>query len=642
MSQITILPEDLANQIAAGEVVERPASVVKEFVENSLDAGARHIGVEVEGGGTRLIRVLDDGQGMEQDDVLLSLERHATSKLRELADLAHITTLGFRGEAVPSIASVSRLTITSRRQGDELGTSCEVRYGQVRKIHEMGCGQGTMMEVRDLFGNVPARKKFLKSKRTELLHIEETVVNAALAHPQIAFRYQAEGRELLNFAENDEPAHRIATLYKKQGQEPLVEVDQCHETAEGVVAVRGWFMPPAEAAPASAKMRLFVAGRPVRDRMVSHAVSEGMHGFLGKGKRPVGVLFVELPPAAVDVNVHPAKQEVRFHKGQLIHQLVSQSVRQAMVDYQQQVKYSLFGSGKEAGKQQVRQPELVPPAYTPAPMFSSAAPITHVEQPAVPEPSADSEPVPAPERRAAPEPGPVPQAPATKSSRATVPAPAQPVADEKKMPELAVQDSVRAVRAETAEAGLQRPRYLGQLAASYLLCESEQGLLVVDQHAAHERLLFERLRRHYLERRLARQSLLFPEMVECSALQSEVLEQRSEEIGHFGLDIEHFGGQSWVIKAIPALLAALPPLEIFHGLLASFVDEMAADKRLEDVLASMACKAAIKAHDSLNQQEGEALIQQMVAADIFSHCPHGRPVVRLFSPNEIKAWFNRS
>ncbi|MEN8141222.1 MAG: DNA mismatch repair endonuclease MutL [Thermodesulfobacteriota bacterium] len=631
MSRIRILPEDLANQIAAGEVVERPASVVKEFVENSLDAGASQVTVEVAGGGTRLIRVIDDGRGMDEDDVLLCLERHATSKLRDLADLMAITTLGFRGEAVPSIASVARLTITTRTGDQELGTRAEIRFGQVRKIHEMGCGRGTVMEVRDLFGNVPARRKFLKSSRTELFHVEEALLAAALAHPQVGFAYLVGGKEQFAFPPHDDPARRLAHILKVRADIPLIHIQSCEEVADGAVSVWGWFLPPDEHVSSSrARLRLYVAQRPVRDRLLSHAVTEGMHGFLAQGRRPVGALFIDLPATAVDVNVHPAKQEIRLRDGQQIRALVSGAVRQAMTAHESQIKYAIFGAGQ--GQKQVPaspapqvtervenlRPQALfatpggpllpdPPAKVGGGWDQAAAPVAEIVPPVVKEEmpaaaAAAAEPVMEPEPEAPPSPG-----------------------NEGVAPVLA------------------RPRYLGQFASSFLLCESEQGLLLIDQHAAHERLLYERLRRHYLEQRLASQALLFPEMVECSPAEGEALEKNMEEIAALGLVVQFFGGQSWLIKGVPALLSALAPLDIFQGVLASYLaGQGSGQKRLEHLFATMACKAALKAHDPLLPAAAQALIDKMLAADIFSHCPHGRPVARVFSAQEVGRWFKRS
>ncbi|MDR9501779.1 MAG: DNA mismatch repair endonuclease MutL, partial [Desulfurivibrionaceae bacterium] len=360
MSLIKILPEDLANKIAAGEVIERPASVVKEFVENGLDAQARHITVEVEGGGTRVLRVIDDGVGMDADDVLLCLERHATSKVKEAADLHLITTLGFRGEAVPSIASVSRLVILSKREGAALGTLAEVRYGQIRKVHEMGGSQGTVMEVRDLFGNVPARRKFLKTKRTEIAHIEEVVLCAALASPEVGFRLQVDGRQALSFAAGDTLGQRLAAILGLKDTSSLLEI-AWKQDKEGEVAVQGWLLSPDKIVGPAARLRLFVLGRPVRDRMINHAVSEGAHGYFMKGRRPAGVLMISAPLAEVDVNVHPTKQEIRFQRANLIHQAVALAVRKGLESYQGQVKKALLGSCEPAPARQAASLQISEP-----------------------------------------------------------------------------------------------------------------------------------------------------------------------------------------------------------------------------------------------------------------------------------------
>lgn len=614
MSTIKILPEDLANKIAAGEVVERPASVVKEFVENGIDARARQITVEVEGGGTRLLRVIDDGEGMDADDVLLCLERHATSKLKEAADLNAITTLGFRGEAVPSIASVSQLVITSKRPGAELGTLAEVRYGQVRKVHEMGCGQGTVMEVRDLFGNVPARRKFLKTKRTELAHVEEVVICAALAHPEVGFRLQVDGRQVLSFAAGDSLAQRVAGLFGRKDPGSLVAIDGRKVGEGGEIIVQGWLLAPDAATGPGGSLRLFVLGRPVHDRMISHAVSEGAHGYYMKGRRPAGVIMVATPLTEVDVNVHPTKQEIRFRQSQLIHQAVVEAVRTGLEQGQAQAKKALFGEMPRLPRVlETREPA---PALATQPPRPSAAPL-FVVRPAPVSPRAPQE---ADENRV-----PSPPSSATRQSP-----PARPEAAEV---------------AAGCPAGPGHISYIGQYRESYILCAGQEGLVIIDQHAAHERLLFEKLKKQLAQRAVSRQALLFPEMVECTAAQAQALHKHHDEIGEMGLDVAEFGGETFVIKAVPALLAHLGPLEIFTGIIDRYVaPDMPASRatRLEDVLATMACKAAVKANHSLQPEEGMALVEQMVAADVFSHCPHGRPVYRLFSPDEVKKWFKRT
>ncbi|MEN8256887.1 MAG: DNA mismatch repair endonuclease MutL [Thermodesulfobacteriota bacterium] len=624
MSNIKILPEDLANKIAAGEVIERPASVVKEFVENGIDAQARNITVEVEGGGTRLLRVIDDGEGMDQDDVLLCLERHATSKLKEAADLNAITTLGFRGEAVPSIASVSRLVITSKRLGSELGTLAEIRYGQVRKVHEMGCSQGTIMEVRDLFGNVPARRKFLKTKRTELSHVEEVVVSTALAHPEVGFRYHVDGRQVLSFAPGDTLELRVAAILKQKRSGSLLEISWQQQDSAGEIAVHGWLLSPDETVGPSAKLRLFVLGRPVRDRMISHAVSEGTHGYYMKGRRPAGVIMVSTPLGEVDVNVHPTKQEIRFHRSNVIHQAVVQAVRTGLEKYQAKVKESLFGTspsqpGRAPSFTQTREPAVVRP---------------QVEQrkPAILFPS--------PRKRQGVVPCEVGEvgAKARTDSCHQQPSSGQLNQNVGSVPDYCTPQA-------TADSHLGHISYIGQYQESYILCASNEGLVVIDQHAAHERLLFEKLKKQLISQAVARQVLLFPEMVECSSVQAQALKNHHDEIADMGMEVEEFGGENFVVKAVPSLLAHLGPLEILTGIIDKYVNSdlpSSRATRIEDILATMACKAAVKANHTLLPDEGVALIEQMQAADVFSHCPHGRPVYRLFSPGEVKKWFKRT
>ena len=622
MSKIKILPENLANQIAAGEVVERPASVVKEFVENAVDAGAGRITVQVEGGGNRLIRVIDDGEGMDQDDILLCLERHATSKLQTADQLPRILTLGFRGEAIPSIASVSRLTITSRIAGAELGNRAEIRFGHLRRVHEMGCGQGTVMEVSDLFGNVPARKKFLKTARTELAHIDEIIINSALAMPQLGLTYTVDGRDIWSFAAGvDTLASRVQRIMARQLKSELIRVDGHLDD----LLIHGYLLPPDEAAAAAARLRIFVNRRAVRDRMITHAVVEGMHNFLMKGRRPAGAVFLELDPELVDVNVHPTKEEIRFHQSHNIHQQVVVAIGQAMQGHQRRMQHAVFGRPAAAdGNFPKFRPREQPPTPASAWRLHEPSPAVQPGKAQVPLPFAASK-LPEPET-AAPAP---PVRPAVKQAAAP------------------------ADRGEKTASPLPLPgrqpgsryRYVGQFMQSYLLCETEDGIAVIDQHAAHERLLFEQLKKQYQQMELPGQTLLFPEMIECTPEQIEVLKKHGQEIARIGLVIQEFGGQSYVIKAVPAILGHLGPQEIVKGIFDHFLSREGRAKgaalRMDDMLAVMACKAAVKAHDILLPEEGEELLRRMEAAEVFSHCPHGRPVVKIFSASEIKKWFFR-
>jgi DNA mismatch repair protein MutL len=623
MSKIQILPENLANQIAAGEVIERPASVVKELVENAIDAGASQIDIQVAGGGTRLIRIIDDGEGMDQDDILLCLERHATSKLSTADQLTSINTLGFRGEAIPSISSVSRMTITSRTASSSLGIQAEIRFGQVRKVHDMGCAKGTVIEIRDLFGNVPARKKFLKTTRTELNHIEEVAVNSALARPHIGFRYTVDGKTMFSFSPgNDSPQTRMKQLTSWSQGVQLIKVDHSHEEQGRIFAIHGYLLPPEVSIPGTAKLRIFVNSRSIRDRMISHAVTEGMHAFLMKGKRPVGILLFEIPPEEVDVNVHPTKQEIRFHKPSLLHDLVVRAVSEGMEKYQDDVKYTVFG--KPGAKKDIPYSEekIAEHRSESSSMFHSVKPSFEVNEET---PLFDKKEVP---RLRVPQSSTVDEYIAEQKEEVSIPA--GPAAINKQSKE---------------ESHIGLLKYIGQIHGSYLLCASENGLVVVDQHAAHERLLFETLKKQYTSRKMTGQALLFPEVIECTPEQEHILKSYQEEIRNLGIDIGEFGGNSYVIKAIPAILSHIGPLEVVQGVfdryLASDMKTKGAPTGIDDILSLMACKAAVKANHELLPVEGSELLKKMEEADIFSHCPHGRPVMIRFSRSDIEKWFYR-
>lgn len=621
MSRIRVLSENLANQIAAGEVVERPASVVKELLENAIDAGASQVSIQVEGDGTRLIRVIDDGFGMDQDDVLLCLERHATSKIASLEELGSIRSLGFRGEAVPSIVSVSRMRITSRPAAQALGTQVDLRFGKVLKVHEMGGSPGTAFEVTDLFGNVPARKKFLKSTRTELAHIEEVVKNYALARPGLGFSFSVDGREVLRLpAGLDTPRSRAERIFGK-GRGSLVEVGRQTpvENDEAEPGVFGFLLPPD--APVAGRLRIFVNGRAIQDRVIAHAVSEGLQNYLMKGRGPGGVLFLTMPLASVDVNVHPTKQEVRFHKPSAVHQAVVVAVQAAMANYQQTLRQEIFrpaslgsGAGQTATPAQAYAPGLdpAPAVQEPLSLFKTAA---GAAQPAVLQNS------PAKEQ------SPVSSEIGAEMQRAS--AAEQPVAS-----------AVLEEEAALPSGGL---RYLGQVLDTYLLCATENGLLAIDQHAAHERLLFETLKKQFASKKIVRQTLLFPKVLECSLEEVQILRQYAEEIAALGVEIEDFGGGSQVVKAVPAVLGRSPVEEVLAGIFARFAETGSGKGgvRAEEVLSDMACKAAIRAGQRLTVREAEALLDEMQRAEVFSHCPHGRPVAKRFTGHEIKKWFYR-
>lgn len=613
MSRIRILSEQLANQIAAGEVVERPASVVKELLENSLDAGASRIDIHVEGSGGGLLRVADNGEGMDSDDVLLCIERHATSKIRDEGQLAAIATLGFRGEAIPSIASVSWMTILSRPHSQDLGTKAEIRYGTLRGVHQDGCSRGTVIEVRHLFGNMPARKKFLKSDRTEMHHIEEVVRNQALAHPHVGFTLAVDGRRVFDFTLGADLERRVREVFRYQG--PLLPLRSDQMAEEAAMTLDGYLLLPEAAQASQARLRILVNDRPVQDAMLRHAVNEGLQGFLMKGYQPAGALLLTISPDQVDVNVHPAKREIRFRRGEVVHRFVADQVRRAMDGYQQRLRTSLFTSPKAqpepAGYQQIAQPVR---SASPSAPLTTAEPVSVQGRLPVDRPPAMPQP----------------------RLQASVFSP----------PEAAVaQAPVLAEPAQAADySGL---TLIGQLFSLYLLCEKDGQLIVIDQHAAHERLLYGQLLQGYQAARIPRQTLMFPATVELTPVQAETLEQRIEEVAGLGLQVEPFGDTTWLIKAVPALASQVEPggllREILDGLRGPVRSEAGrpVPQAIDDLLASMACKAAVKAGNRLQPEEMLKLLAQMEAGAVFSHCPHGRPVLKTFTAQEVERWFHR-
>ena len=615
MSIIRVLPEQLANRIAAGEVVERPASVVKELIENSLDAGASRIEIEIEGGGTRLIRIIDNGEGMDEDDVLLCLERHGTSKILNDQDLESISSLGFRGEAIPSISSVSRMTITSRHASEPLGTTAIFNYGKLYKIHEAGCSQGTIIEIKNLFGNTPARRKFLRTKRTELGHIDEVVKNYSLAAPEVSFSLRVDGRQTLILDSHQDLAQRLGTILHYSGT--FIEINHS-EKGSALPHLDGLLVPPDEPIKGSSRIKILVNGRSVKDRMLGHGVAEGLRGFLMKHHNPAGLLHLHIDPTELDVNVHPTKQEVRFRRSRDIHQFIVRAIQKGMHGYQQTLKGSFIAPSSTASNSQVVQKPVNIP--TPASHYQEVlkAPGTPALPPLRKEVGQTQ--TAEPDILPAPVPSPPPQ---IKQPEPPTPLPA-------------FNDS------QVRGHGL---KIIGQYDNLYIFCQSSDGLLVIDQHAAHERLLFEKLKKQFLHGTIARQTLLFPETVELSVADLQKVEQYGDEIEKMGFTIREFGGASYVISAIPALGRNMSASELFLDILEQFGASSGSKREgslLEDVLASMACKAAVKAGDKLPTEEIEALLDNMVKADLFSHCPHGRPVLKNFSANDIKKWFHRS
>jgi DNA mismatch repair protein MutL len=581
--RIQVLPPGLVNQIAAGEVVERPASVVKELVENALDAGARSVQAEIEDGGLALVRVADDGAGMDREDALLSLERHATSKLRDADGLAAIGTMGFRGEALPAIASVSRMRIYTCAGEDGAGTRIAVEGGRVVETGEIARARGTTVEVRDLFFNTPARRKFMRAPATESGHASEAVLRLALARPGVAFSLRSAGRVALSAAAGSSLADRAASALGREAHRHLVQVD----ARRGEVRVWGVVASPDHSEATSRSLYLYVNGRYVRDRAAAHAVLRAYAGSLPAGRHPAGVLFVELPLDRVDVNVHPQKLEVRFAEARTVYDALFHAISEAL----RPAPWLRHGAaGPPAGA--AVEGGSVPLAAEEVAAVLGEARALHAGGPWLPGE----------------------EAAATGRPGLAFPHPA-------------------------ADMGLGPPRtgyfaslrYVGQHARTYLLCEAPGGaLVVVDQHASHERVLFHRLREAFRARRLEIQPFLVPPVVALPPAPARALEANLAEVERLGIAVEPFGGESFAVKGAPALLAGValgPLLADLAAQLEQVERGSAVEAAVDDLLATMACHAAVRANESVGAEEARALLDGLDAIDFKARCPHGRPVV---------------
>ncbi len=587
MPRIQVLPPGLVNQIAAGEVVERPASVAKELVENALDAGAGQVQVDVEEGGLALVRVADDGCGMEGDDARLALERHATSKLKDAAGLATIATLGFRGEALPSIASVARVRVDTCDGADgQPGTRLVLEGGRVVEHVPVARPRGTTVEVRDLFFNTPARRKFMRSPPSEAGHCSEAVIRLALSHPDVGFALRSSGRVLLGSPAGASARDRAAAAVGRDAAAQLVPIDG----ARGDVRVHGLATSPDHSEATGRGLYLYVNGRYVRDRGAAHAVLRAYAGTLPHGRFPAGILFIELPPSRVDVNVHPQKLEVRFADGRAVYDALFHAVAQSLrtAPWLRHRPENGAVPGASAPTQAVGAP-------------SAAEEVASVLAEAQALYGGVSSPVPLPGANAA---------------------------FEFSRPMAGGEDDAAPPRAPGYFGSL---RFVGQHARTYLLCEAPGGaLVVVDQHASHERLLFHRLREAWRARKLAVQPLLLPQIVTLPPAPARALESAVDDLRALGLDVEPFGGDAFAVKGAPAALGGAD----LSGLLRDLAQQLeqvergsAVDEAVHDLLATMACHSAVRAKQELGVEEARALLDALDAVDFKARCPHGRPVV---------------
>jgi DNA mismatch repair protein MutL len=597
VGRITQLPDDLANQIAAGEVVERPASVVKELVENAIDADARRIVVTVEYGGKKLIRVEDDGMGMDPDDARLCLARHATSKIRRADDLGAIITLGFRGEALPSIASVSHFRLRTRLRGQPSGTEIRVNGGAIESVVEAGGPEGTLVEVADLFYNLPARRKFLKSDAAEAAQVSKMVTQLALCYREVGFTLTSAGRKVLQCPPVSALGERLYQIY---GDRPdLIEVRR----EGGSLTVHGFVAALAETGPTRGPQNVFVNRRVVKDRTIAHAIFDAYSVASNRERSPELHLFIEMPPDQVDVNVHPTKAEVRFREQSLVHEVVKRAIADALGrGYVPELQ--LRPSDLVAGQQPVTL--SIPGVLAGGTFLSRWQTGTSGQSTSAPSaPGAPDAPL-APDAASAPNALGAPSAPGVASLRPMIP--------------------------------------LGQFRDTFIVAIDDDGICIIDQHVAHERVLFERIMERLTSGRLESQRLLVPMMIELSAAERDALTGRTAALEQFGFELDEFGGDTVKVTAMPALL---PRDECETALRALAQDLEGLDRGLEiqealkRIAATMACHAAVKANYPLTTEKMHHILAELRATAYSTVCPHGRPVMLRITRREVEKNFER-
>jgi DNA mismatch repair protein MutL len=580
MNRIRLLPEHVANQIAAGEVVERPSAVVKELVENSIDADAHRITIAIKNGGRSTIRVTDDGFGMNRDDALLALERHATSKITKAEDLHRVCSLGFRGEAIPSIAAVSRFTLTTRERGALSGTEIEIAGGKILNVQDTGTAEGTVIEVRNLFFNLPARRKFLRTVPTETAHIEHIATLNALAHPEVAFQLLVDDREVFNLAPAAKLLDRLRELHGTQLCSELIPV----ELARGEITISGFIGKPGISRGDRSRQYIFVNRRPVESKGISFSLMEGYHTALMKGRYPVTFLFIEIAPDLVDVNIHPAKREIRFRDEFAVRQCVIDAVHAALepVGIPQPLPVSNVVAAVPAALPFV------------SPSMKTAGVGTHYTLPL--EGEAPAEP------------------------RVAMPPTTEIQTDEGNW------------------------RILGAIGKLYVLAESPEGLVLIDQHAAHERVLFEKMLKDLAAESAPTQKLLLPVTLELDAHDANFLRQNLKTLQKLGIGVNEFGDRTFMVDSLPPFFSLANLSQTFRDIVDELhqTGEQIHARRLgEDRIATTVCRHAVKAHDPLSGEELRALLQQLHRCDLPYTCPHGRPTMIQISYVELEKKFGR-
>jgi DNA mismatch repair protein MutL len=608
MSQrITILPESLTNKIAAGEVVERPASVIKELIENSLDAGATDISVEINAGGRRRIRVADNGHGMSREDALLSLERHATSKIKVDSDLERILTLGFRGEALPSIASVSRFSLATREATSPEGTEIIVEGGRVRDVRACGMAPGTVITVEQIFYNLPARLKFMKSAETETGHVADVIARMSVSRPEVAFSCTSEDREMLRLQRSD-LQRRLAQVVGRESSQHLYPVkggDEC-------TTITGFISGPALVRSGTQAIYTYVNGRFIRDKVVQHAVMQAYRSVIDRGRYPIVALFIELPPGEVDVNVHPTKHEVRFRRQSIVHDAIQAAVEEVLrsspwltAPPATVTLHSTSGETGQAYRERIAAAAQASLAMPPHPMYRS------------------------------------------QSAQQSYTTPVTPFA----LPEqvITVGDPVPSFQSEqphpAATGYFSSLTIIGQFHSEYILCQSDSELVIIDQHAASERVAYQLLKQQSQAGGIESQRLLFPETVELSFSEVAVAVRFSQDLAGIGFELEPFGGTTIMVSAAPRLVARKNPILLIRDILADlerFGTSAAFNDTLESLLSRIACHSVIRGAHPLENRQIKELLHRMDNTDFAASCPHGRPVSHVVTLAELQKIFKRT
>ncbi|MBI5048224.1 MAG: DNA mismatch repair endonuclease MutL [Deltaproteobacteria bacterium] len=588
-NKIKIMPEALAIKIAAGEVIERPASVVKELVENSIDAKADDIAVYIHDGGRKLIKVVDNGEGMTRDDAVAAFERHATSKVLKEEDLYTINTMGFRGEALPSIAAVSEVILTTKPLGEISGTIVKVKNGEIEEVGDAGCADGTTVEVRNIFFNTPARLKFMRSISTETGHIYDTITRLALAYPSIKFRLYNNNAGMVETSLRADLRMRIADIFGRDLLEGVIPL----EAGDDVLRVHGFVARPELAYSTTKGLFVYVNNRWVRDRGINHAIANGYRNCLANGKYPFVVLLINIAPQHVDVNVHPTKCEVRFGNPKGVYELVKNAIEAALAPSYVQPYNSTSFPFKKGWHVGGGLPDGVRDGTV---LYDVAA--------------------------------------STRESRF----------------EVCSKPSDKAEFAEPATDAkslfFEELEVIGRLWLEYLLCQRESEFYIIDQHAAAERIAFEKLKKdYYNSRSVPSQMLLLPQRVEFSLQERDVMESSMQTLTNLGFDIEPFSGNTFIIRAVPDMLSGRDCRDLIKGMideLASLETSFKIEDKLDDMLMRIACHSVIRGKRSLSDEEAKALLKGLSHVDFSGNCPHGRPIIKAISKLEIEKMFKRS